>query len=1013
MSRHGVVRFVLFCVFILLPTLVRAQAVTTGSIAGLVKDTSGAVLPGVSVEAASPVLIERVRTAVTDGEGRYNIVDLRPGTYSVTFTLAGFNTVRQEGVVLSAGFAATVNADMRVGALEETITVTGASPIVDTQNVRQQAVVSDELLAALPSGGKGYSGIARLVPGMSGGTDVGGAAGIYTANSVYNATVHGKGSGKLSYDGMVTNNLAINGAMSYVPNAATVQETVVELGGISAESDSSGVLMNLVPKEGSNRFRFGADATYTNKNLQSNNFTDELRSRGLAATNKVLHLYDVNVTEGGPIKQDRLWFFAATRASGTKNQVAGIYFNQTRGTPFYTPDLERPAYRKEWLKSLGGRVTWQVSPKHKVSVFGDLQSYQVRGFGGNEAPEAITGWQFWPAGLYQATWSSPVSNRLLFDGGMSLTKNGFPYTREEITKEFGFEVAPTDISIVEVLTGLRYNAKDRYYYKNQQDRYAGRFSASYVTGSHAFKVGLQAQSIVYNQDYVVNESLQYTFLRGAPTQLTQWAQPLLYQVRTKADLGLYAQDKWRIRRLTLNYGVRFEYYNGYVPENNLAGGRFVGPRRLPAVNSLPEWTDLNPRLGGSYDLFGNGRTALKTSIGRYVGKMGTTIGVLGNPLSTSVNSVNRTWNDQFFGAGDGRSGNYVPDCDLGNFAANGECGAISNVNFGQNNPAAKQYDEDLLRGFGVRDYFWDLTTEVQHELTSRMSVTVGFYRNWTRHFDPTGGALVGGVLGSGVTDNLALTPGDFDPYCITAPSNPRLPNGGGYQVCGLYDVVPAKFGLGQEAVRRPSSFGDGQSRTSNFFTVSLRSRFDNGIEYGASVDTGESVDDKCFVVDSPQTLLYCRVTTPFSAQTQVKAYANYRLPLGFFVSGVFQNLAGIPHLANYAATNAEIVPSLGRSLAACGARVGCTASLPVTGSAAVSLIPPQTYFEPRRNLFDLRFSKQFPLSGARSFRANFDIYNVLNDSSVTSLNNTYGSAWLRPLAILNGRLIQFGGQLLF
>ena len=173
-----------------------------------------------------------------------------------------------------------------------------------------------------------------------------------------------------------------------------------------------------------------------------------------------------------------------------------------------------------------------------------------------------------------------------------------------------------------------------------------------------------------------------------------------------------------------------------------------------------------------------------------------------------------------------------------------------------------------------------------------------------------------------------------------------MPGGGGYQVCGLYDVVPAKFGQGLEAVRRPSHYGDGQSRTSDFFTVSLNARLDRGLEYGVSLDTGRSVDDRCFVVDSPAqavydfrvpaTPTYCRVVTPFSAQTQFKAFASYRFPLGFFVSGVFQNQAGIPHLASYAATNAEIAPSLGRSLGACGTGVPCTAT------ATVPLITPQT-----------------------------------------------------------------------
>src|SRR5687767_9153305 len=164
-----------------------AHAQQTSGISGIVRDTSGAVLPGVTVEAASPALIEKVRTVVTDTEGRYNIADMRPGAYTVTFTLPGFSTFRREGIALTAGFTATVNVDMQVGSLEETITVTGASPLVDTQNVRQQTIVSNELIQALPSGAKGLLGVARLIPGMSGGVDSGGAQGIYAANFVHAA----------------------------------------------------------------------------------------------------------------------------------------------------------------------------------------------------------------------------------------------------------------------------------------------------------------------------------------------------------------------------------------------------------------------------------------------------------------------------------------------------------------------------------------------------------------------------------------------------------------------------------------------------------------------------------------------------------------------------------------------------------------------------------------------------------------------------------------------------------
>src|SRR5438093_1873731 len=193
-------------VFVLIPDATSAQQAS--GIAGVVRDASAAVLPGVTVEAASPALIERVRTVVTDGEGRYNIVDLRPGTYVVTFSLGGFNTVRREGIELRAGFTATVNADMQVGSLQETITVTGASPLVDTQNVRLQAAVSSELRSALPTGSQGLIGVATLVPGMtSSGLDAGGggATGIYGANQTTSANFHGKAGSKQSYDGMQTN----------------------------------------------------------------------------------------------------------------------------------------------------------------------------------------------------------------------------------------------------------------------------------------------------------------------------------------------------------------------------------------------------------------------------------------------------------------------------------------------------------------------------------------------------------------------------------------------------------------------------------------------------------------------------------------------------------------------------------------------------------------------------------------------------------------------------------------
>jgi hypothetical protein len=235
---------------LLWPALASAQQAS--GIAGVVTDASGGVLPGVTVEASSPALIEKVRTVITDGEGRYNVVDLRPGSYTVTFTLPGFTTVRREGIALTAGFTATVNAEMRVGALEETITVTGVSPLVDTQNTRQQVVVSREVLTALPSSTVTLSNIGIITPGMAGQVNVGGSAGAYSMSSVLNVTFHGKSGGTTAYDGMRITDMDCASCTGPIVSPATIDQWTVETGGGLAESDAAGVRVNYIPKSGGN-----------------------------------------------------------------------------------------------------------------------------------------------------------------------------------------------------------------------------------------------------------------------------------------------------------------------------------------------------------------------------------------------------------------------------------------------------------------------------------------------------------------------------------------------------------------------------------------------------------------------------------------------------------------------------------------------------------------------------------------------------------------------------------------
>src|SRR5215510_7390902 len=250
---------------VLLPSLALAQ----GTLTGTIKDQSGGVMPGVTVEASSPALIEKVRTAVTDGAGQYKIVNLVPGVYSVTFSLTGFNTVKRDGIELTASFTATVNADLRVGELTETINVSGQSPTVDVQNVVQQKVMTRDVLDAIPVGMKSTGQIGVLIPGVtSTSQDVGGSQ-----FSGQGLAIHGSRLNEVAslYDGMQYNVGQGRGGqfVAITTNDGTVQEVAVETGGLSAEAEVGGMRLNLVPRDGGNTFKGLFTTSYTDHNLQN------------------------------------------------------------------------------------------------------------------------------------------------------------------------------------------------------------------------------------------------------------------------------------------------------------------------------------------------------------------------------------------------------------------------------------------------------------------------------------------------------------------------------------------------------------------------------------------------------------------------------------------------------------------------------------------------------------------------------------------------------------------------
>ena len=1007
----------LLCVVLLIPSISFAQA----SLAGVVKDSSNAVLPGVTVETSSPALIEKTRTARTDGTGQYQIVDLRPGTYSIAFSLPGFRTIRREGVEISGAGVTTINVELNVVDLTETILIVDFPPVVDVYSVRRQTVLEDAVVSKLPAA-RTYGAILAAIPALQG---AGANPALSTdANPFF--TVHGGpgNEGRAQLDGL-TIGAAINGggATGNAIDTANAREVQVLISGALGEAEVGGPILNIVPATGGNVFHGTAFGSGAGTWAQANNVDDTLRTSGISEPAALFKLWDVSFALGGPIRRDTLWFFGNVRDFGNHTGIPGLYANKYAGDPShwdYAPDPNVTARNATSRTVASVRLTMQPTPRNKFGFYYDYQwtcdqgsfstteGCRTRGvdwvpgsvFGASYSPEAATNYTDARDIVSQATWTSPVTNKLLLEAGYSTFVSRWGWMKQP-------DAVTNLVQITTVVPTFRVYRGVDIMFDNVQNPNTWQASATYVTGAHNMKLGYQGAYHVEETTDVANDPRYILSDLGfiAPGMYSATIRIAPWQKSNRTEYhAFYAQDQWTNGRLTLQGALRFDRAWSWFPaEHNGAPETSVWnaqPITFAAGKGVTGYNDITPRLGVAYDIFGRGKTALKVNVGEY--------------LQSASNQENYTISNPAFDSRNGRrppsfqttasrtfldlNGNHVPDCNMLLQEANGEC--ITALGNFANPLTLTQVNPDVLHGWGVRPRDWQVGVSVQQEILPRTSLEVGYARRWFKNFF--------------VTDNINLNASDFQLTTLTAPVNAKLPDGGGFPV-SYYFPEP---GVNTTTIQDRYTFASDYGEWTNYWhgvdaTVNARLRPGLALQIGSS--TGRAVADNCDIVAKVPEILNNALTNPSSFvatryqladscrkvetwQTQVRGFVAYTIPkIDVLVSGIMRSQ---PNVVFGGGGIPGAMPE--------GNSAGLSA-LYATPQGQVNLLQPGRVYGERINQVDMRFGKGLTFGNRTRANIAVDVMNLSNANTPTSYQQNYGDGrqYLQPLTILNPRLARF------
>jgi hypothetical protein len=936
-----------------------AQNISSASIDGVVTDATGGALPGVTVTITSPALQVPQLVQTTDGQGHYRFIDLPRGTYQLRFEIPGFDPLVRQGLEINAGFAARVNAAMKVGSLQETVTVSGASPVVDLTTTRGGQNVSTDLISIALPGLKQMADVIAMTPGLHS-TD-GYKPGAIGLNGRSRFNTYGIDSGNTNVTVMVDGFKIIANSQ---PDFANSLETDVKTYGNSAEVKEAGALINIITKSGGNDFHGRYSESYMRQ--PTSNLTSDLAARGLTVGTSLQYYNDAFGDLGGRIVRDKVWFFGSMRDRRNKTSRPGLVLDPGPDGVFLTGD-EPAAFPKSVLDNPTIKGSFQLTPKYQLvadyarEVTNSDADYQKTIFNAQStanpdfthiAFEATQQFRWVPT-RWKLELKGTPNNRLLFDAQFGRSTYLLDYTPQSAC---GLTPPTYDRNTL-LLTGCAVQQQSDFTMW-VADGSLTYVPSSFLGGSHEFKVGYQLSARDITGNAAVTPQGNYALMFDAVGGVRQGVQfetsnaPVNPANWDNVYSGYFA-DQWRVgQRLTFNLGLRYDYQHSYVPEQTREAGPWAAAASYPRVE-VGSWGHVAPRAAVAFDLTGSGKTVVKASYAWF----NTEAALSGNYNQLTIFTTDYRWHDL------NNDGKYQT----------GEVNLDTNsADFLSTTSAANTPPNPALR----LSHTQEISASIERELAPNLAARMLFVQK--RNGDDFSSSI--NTLRPISAYNIPITRRDPGPDGVLN----TVDDGG---LVTIYDYDPAFRGsnfVSNQTVNRPEGRSDYFNSVEGSVTRRLAGSWSLLTAYTATkyhrwlVGVPQSPNDTSFDLDDRW-------------RWSLKLNGNYNLPHDFLVGAIVELVNGALGQRTYVFRAADPSGPPLRQLA----------------TVSLRLEPYGSESEPHQTQVNARVGKKV-MVGKKALNFSVDVLNLANTNAITAVTYVSGPSFGRVTDILPPRTLRAG-----